>query len=50
MYAMSQIYSIAVVVGSLRKDSINRKIAQALADLAPPSLKLYIVEIGELPL
>lgn len=47
---MSQIYSIAVVVGSLRKDSINRKIAQALVTLAPPSLKLHILEIGELAL
>ena len=47
---MSQVYSIAVVVGSLRKDSINRKIALALADLAPASLKLQIIEIGDLPL
>jgi chromate reductase len=30
--------------------SLNRKIAQALIALAPPSLKLEIVEIGELPL
>lgn len=47
---MSQVYSIAVVVGSLRKDSINRQIALALADLAPASLKLEIIEIGDLPL
>lgn len=47
---MSQVYSIAVVVGSLRKASINRKIALALADLAPASLKLEIIEIGDLPL
>ncbi|MBX8484923.1 NADPH-dependent FMN reductase [Pseudomonas cichorii] len=47
---MSQIHSIAVLVGSLRKDSINRKIALALADLAPDTLKLNIVEIGDLPL
>ncbi|MCF5706431.1 ACP phosphodiesterase [Pseudomonas syringae] len=47
---MTQIHSIAVLVGSLRKDSINRKIALALAELAPASLKLDIVEIGELPL
>lgn len=42
--------SVAVIVGSLRKESFNRKLAHALAALAPPSLKLQIVEIGELPL
>jgi len=47
---MSQVYTIAVVVGSLRKDSINRKVALALAALAPSNLRLEIVEIGELPL
>jgi len=40
---------VAVFVGSLRKDSFNRKIAKALAELAPPALKLEIVEIGQLP-
>jgi chromate reductase len=48
--SMSQVYSIAVVVGSLRADSINRKIALALAALAPANLQLKIVEIGDLPL
>ena len=47
---MSQVYTVAVLVGSLRKASLNRKVAQALAELAPSSLKLKIVEIGELPL
>lgn len=47
---MSKTYKVAVLVGSLRKASINRKLALALADLAPPSLKLEIVEIGDLPL
>ncbi|MBX9801031.1 MAG: NAD(P)H-dependent oxidoreductase [Burkholderiaceae bacterium] len=47
---MSKTYNVAVVVGSLRKDSMNRKMAQALAKLAPESLKLTIVEIGDLPL
>jgi chromate reductase len=42
--------NVAVLVGSLRKDSFNRKMAKALAALAPPSLKLTIVEIGDLPL
>jgi chromate reductase len=41
---------VAVFVGSLRKDSINRKLANALAELAPSELKLSIVEIGQLPL
>jgi chromate reductase len=41
---MSKTYNVAVVVGSLRKDSMNRKMAQALAKLAPESLKLTIVE------
>jgi len=41
---------IAVFVGSLRKDSFNRKMAKALATLAPESLMLEIIEIGELPL
>jgi chromate reductase, NAD(P)H dehydrogenase (quinone) len=47
---MSAIRDVAVIVGSLRKDSINRKVASALAELAPLSLKLEIVEIGQLPL
>jgi len=41
---------VCVLVGSLRKDSINRKVANALAALAPAALKLSIVEIGQLPL
>ena len=40
---------IAVLVGSLRKDSVNRKAALALAELAPASLRLDLVEIGHLP-
>ena len=47
---MSQVYSVAVVVGSLRKDSYNRKVARALSELAPSSLALKIVEIADLPL
>lgn len=41
--------NVAVVVGSLRRESFNRKMAKALIELAPSSLKLEIVEIGELP-
>jgi len=43
-------YKVAVFVGSLRKQSFNRKMAKALIALAPESLELEIVEIGELPL
>lgn len=42
-------FNVAVLVGSLRKESFNRKVAHALSDLAPASLKLTIVEIGDLP-
>jgi len=41
---------VAVFVGSLRRESFSRKVATALATLAPPALKLSIVEIGQLPL
>jgi chromate reductase len=41
---------IAVFVGSLRKKSFNRKMAKALIALAPKSLELEIIEIGDLPL
>jgi len=41
---------VAVLVGSLRKESFNRKMARALAELAPSDLKLDIVEIRQLPL
>ena len=49
-YAVSEIKNIAVIVGSLRKNSINRKVARTLVDIAPASLKLEIIEIGDLPL
>ena len=41
---------IAVIVGSLRKESFNRKMAKALIALAPASLECETVEIGGLPL
>ena len=41
---------IAVLVGSLRKESFNLKMAKALFALAPEALTLEIVEIGGLPL
>jgi chromate reductase len=47
---MSQTRRIAVIVGSLRQGSLNRSTALALSRLAPESLALEIVEIGDLPL
>jgi chromate reductase, NAD(P)H dehydrogenase (quinone) len=43
-------YDIAVVVGSLRRDSFNRKLATGLARLAPADFRLKEVQIGDLPL
>lgn len=39
-------YNIVTIVGSLRKDSFSLKIANALAKLAPASLKLEVVTLG----
>jgi chromate reductase len=47
---MDKPLDIAVLVGSLRKDSLNRKAAFALAELAPASIRLEQVDIGRLPL
>lgn len=41
---------IGIIVGSLRKDSWNRKVALALIKLAPASLAMELIEINELPL
>jgi chromate reductase len=41
---------IAVIVGSLRKESYNRKVAKTLMLLAGPKLDMEIVEIGHLAL
>jgi chromate reductase len=46
---MAKSRNVAVLVGSLRKASYNRKMALALAKLAPETLKLSTVEIGGLP-
>ena len=43
-------YQIAVIVGSLRRDSFNRKLATAMATLAPSEFEFKQVEIGDLPL
>lgn len=49
MTAASPTYSIAVLVGSLRAESYNRKMAHALIDLAPDNLALSLVAIDDLP-
>jgi len=43
-------YNIAVIVGSLRKDSFNRKLANAIVKLAPPEFTFKQLQIGDLPL
>lgn len=43
-------YQIAVIVGSLRRDSFNRKLATALAKLGPQDFTFKQLEIGDLPL
>jgi chromate reductase len=43
-------YNIAVLVGSLRADSLNRKLAKAFCSLASGKLSCRIVEIGDLAL
>jgi chromate reductase len=45
---MTQVRNVAVIVGSLRKDSVSLKVANAFAALTP-NLKFNIVEIGDLP-
>lgn len=43
-------YQIAVIVGSLRRDSINRKLANAVIKLAPGELSFTQPRIDDLPL
>lgn len=42
-------YKIAVLVGSLRRESINRALAGAIVRLAPPGFTFSEVGIGDLP-
>ena len=41
--------NIALVIGSLRRDSINRKIALYIQSIAPSSWQITEVQIGDLP-
>ncbi len=43
-------YKIVVVVGSLRIDSLNSKLANAIVKLAPPEFSFSQVQISDLPL
>ena len=42
------LHTVAVIVGSLRKESFNRKIAKAIVAVSPPSLAFEFIEIGGL--
>lgn len=46
---MSKKLDIVVLVGSLRKSSLNRLLAREIAVLSPASLELEVVEIGAAP-
>ena len=43
-------HQVAVIVGSLRRESINLAFAKALAKLAEPTLGFKFVELGDVPL
>ena len=43
-------YKIAIIVGSLRKASINRKVARSICGLRNENLDCSMIEIGDLPL
>ena len=40
---------IGILVGSLRRDSFNRKVALTLMQVAPKSLDIELIEIGDMP-
>lgn len=46
---MTQLH-IAVFVGSLRRESYNRKLTKGLIALGPDDVSFKILEIGDLPL
>jgi chromate reductase len=43
-------HKIAIIVGSLRKDSLNRKVARSICGLRNDNLDCSMIEIGDLPL
>ncbi len=47
---MSQQREVIVLIGSQRKASLSRKVANALIDVAPAGMRCRIAEIGDLPI
>lgn len=47
---MTRTHTVALIVGSARRDSVNRRLAEALVRLAPPSLQFQQVRIDDLPI
>ena len=43
-------YKIAIIIGSLREGSINRKVARSICALRGDNLDCSMIEIGDLPL
>ena len=43
-------YKIAIIVGSLREGSINRKVARSICGLRDDNLDCSMIDIGDLPL
>lgn len=47
---MKSPHTVAVIVGSLRKNGYSSQLARSLIEAAPPRLSLQVVGIGDLPL
>ncbi len=43
-------YRIGIIVGSIRKDSLNRQLSNALIKLGPPNFNFKHIEIADLPI
>jgi chromate reductase, NAD(P)H dehydrogenase (quinone) len=43
-------HHVGLIVGSLRRESINRKLANAIVELSPPGLKYFDIPLGDLPM
>jgi chromate reductase len=46
----SVVRHVGLIVGSLRRESINRKLADAIIQLSPPGLKFFDIPLGDLPM
>ena len=47
---MTQTSDVVAIVGSIRRDSLTKRLVGGLIEVAPPSLRIEIVPLGELPL